>query len=215
MQEKKPRVRENPAVRRARIVDEAIRIVGERGYNGFTVQALAERCELTNAGLLHYFESKDKLLISLLEEIERREIDAISPAVEMALSDGENVDTAKQVIFDVLLNIGTNFVRDTELGRFLTVLLAESLDPMHPAHSWFRLVEDETRTLFARLSRRLVSDPESKGRQLLAAMHGLQLQWYRSGCGFDFASAWEVMICDLLPLGDPALLRKAKSECEA
>ena len=62
------RVREDPKVRRSQIVDEAIRIIGEYGYYGFTVQALAERCQLSNAGLLHYFGNKDDLLLALLDE---------------------------------------------------------------------------------------------------------------------------------------------------
>jgi AcrR family transcriptional regulator len=60
-------------IRRSQIVDEAIRIFGALGNCDFTVQAPAERCDLPNAGLLHYFGSTDSLLLALLDEIERRE----------------------------------------------------------------------------------------------------------------------------------------------
>lgn len=207
MQTKKQRIRENPIIRRARIVDEAIRIVGERGYNGFTVQALAERCGLTNAGLLHYFESKDRLLIALLDEIERREMDAVSPSVEQALAKIGSGEPVELLIFRALRDVGTSFARNPEMGRFLTVLLAESLNPDHPAHAWFGMVETETRALFVRLASALVDDPDDKAGQLLAAMRGLQLQWFRDECAFDLVPAWEALICAILPLDDPAQLR--------
>jgi AcrR family transcriptional regulator len=196
----KQRVRENPVVRRARIVDEAIRIVGERGYNGFTVQALAERCGLTNAGLLHYFVSKDALLIALLDEIERREIDAIVPVIHPVLSHIEAGTATPADIFRALRHIGTNVAHSPELGRFLTVLHAESLNPDHPAHDWFELVEHETRSLFVQLAACLVADPQVKAAQLLAAMRGLHLQWFRSDCQFDLGTAWATLIEALLPM---------------
>src|SRR5262249_41345726 len=58
--------------RRARILDETLRIVGERGYPGFGIPALAERCGLTKPGLLHHFGSKDQLLIALLNEVDAK-----------------------------------------------------------------------------------------------------------------------------------------------
>src|SRR6202011_3572049 len=60
------------------ILNEALRIIAERGYNGFSIQELANRCGLTNAGLLHYFGSKDRLLIALLEDRDRRDSEAIA-----------------------------------------------------------------------------------------------------------------------------------------
>ena len=63
------RTREKPEVRRSRIIEEAFRIVGELGYRGFTVQGLAERCGLTNAGLLHYFGGKEDLLFAAMRHI--------------------------------------------------------------------------------------------------------------------------------------------------
>jgi len=61
--------REEPSLRREQILDETIRILGEQGYHGFTIQELAKRCGLSNAGLLYYFGSKDLLLIAVLDEI--------------------------------------------------------------------------------------------------------------------------------------------------
>jgi len=51
----------NPEVRREQILEEAISILGRLGYHGFTIHELAERCGLSNAGLLYHFPSKDQL----------------------------------------------------------------------------------------------------------------------------------------------------------
>ena len=61
-------VRTDAAVRRAQILDETMRIIGERGYHGFGIQELAKRCDLTKPGVLHHFGSKDQLLIALLND---------------------------------------------------------------------------------------------------------------------------------------------------
>src|ERR1700741_3608955 len=62
------RRRMDPELRRQQILDEAIRLIGQLGYQGFTVQELALRCSLTKGGLLHYFGSKEQLLVAILEE---------------------------------------------------------------------------------------------------------------------------------------------------
>src|ERR1700741_2401727 len=61
------------ALRRKQFLAEAARIIGERGYFGFGLQELAERCRVTKAGLLHHFGSKDQLLVELLQERDRRD----------------------------------------------------------------------------------------------------------------------------------------------
>jgi AcrR family transcriptional regulator len=206
---KKIRVRENPVIRHARIVDEGIRIIGERGYNGFTVQGLAERCGLSNAGLLHYFESKDALLLSLLDELERREMDGVAVLLGQSLEMLESGHAPGPIVFTLLREIIKRVTQAPETNRFITVLLAEALDPAHPAHQWFKTIEDETRTLFSRLSGYLVNDPEVRASELFAMMCGLQLRWYRADCGFDLVAVWEVAICRILPLGDVTQLHAA------
>ena len=77
------RSRDKPEIRRPSILDEAIRVIAERGY-GFTVQELAQSCGLSNAGLLHQFPSKERLFLAALEEIEAREAQFMSPLVRAA-----------------------------------------------------------------------------------------------------------------------------------
>ncbi len=54
--------------RRAEIVRAALEVIAERGYRGTSLAAVAERVGLTQQGLLHYFPTKDALLVAVLEE---------------------------------------------------------------------------------------------------------------------------------------------------
>jgi AcrR family transcriptional regulator len=68
-------VRSRPATmrRRNQILDETLRIVGQRGYHGFGISELAARCGLSKPGVLHHFGTKEQLLIALLEDCETKE----------------------------------------------------------------------------------------------------------------------------------------------
>jgi AcrR family transcriptional regulator len=191
--------RDDPEVRREQIIDHAIRIIGERGYYGFTIQELAQRCKLSNAGLLYHFASKDQLFIAVVQELERREIQVIAPlaaAVERhALSD----TSAAAASLDLLRTMLARGVTRPELGRFYAVLQSESLDKSHPAHESFRLRESKVLELFAKLVAPYVAEPDSTARQLLALMQGLALQWLREDQAFDVVAEWVSAMTAVVP----------------
>ena len=62
--------------RRAEIVRAALEVIAERGYRGASLAAVAERVGLTQQGLLHYFPTKDALLVAVLEERDQWDADA-------------------------------------------------------------------------------------------------------------------------------------------
>lgn len=196
---RRTRTREDPHVRRAMILDEAIRVIGVSGYNGFTIQGLAQRCGLSNAGLLHYFGSKDQLLVGLLEEIERREAEVLGPLVEQAISAAMPEAEARAALHAFLGQIATRFVASPELGRFQIVLQIESMDPAHPAHGWFGERAAMAHNGFARLVARWSAEPEATARQLVAMMIGLSFTWLRTDGAFDLVTEWKKACRALLP----------------
>ncbi len=139
------RLRFDAATRRAQILDEALREIGEKGYRGFTIQGLAGRCGLTNAGLLHYFGSKDKLLLALLDEMGLREELAIEPLLLLAAADASSSSMSYAAMIAVLRTLAERVERVPELARFAAVLQTESLEETHPAHEWFADREREAR----------------------------------------------------------------------
>lgn len=192
------RVREEPAVRRAQIVDEGVRLIGQHGFNGFTVQALAVRCGLSNAGLLHYFGSKDKLLLAFLGELERQDSEVLAPVVLPAggKSDPASSRAALVAFFRAL---SSRFLERPELARFTVMLQCESIDPSHPAHEWFVDREKLTHDMFVSLLTGLSRDPTSTARQLQALVNGLAQQWLRSDRPFDLGLEWEKALALVLP----------------
>ena len=177
-------------VRRRQIFDEAIDIIGQRGYRGFTLQELAQRCGLSNAGLLHHFPSKDQLLIGLLHERDRRDYAALDEA-GLDFRAAVNLPIPFDDLFKALREVVVRDSKRPEIVRLYTVLRAESLDEDHPAREFFmaraaRAFEDLARMLVTH-----VADPRATARQLIALHGGLEEQWLREGLGFDLVAEWE------------------------
>lgn len=52
--------------RRQAILETAARVICDRGYEGASIQEIADACELTKAGLYHHIESKENLLAEIM-----------------------------------------------------------------------------------------------------------------------------------------------------
>jgi AcrR family transcriptional regulator len=145
------RTRENAEDRRERILDEAIGLIGQRGYYGFTVKELAQKCGLSNAGLLYHFSSKDQLLGAVIGHLESTEAAFMAPLVAraepQAARGGASLAALKKLLQTMVARAGAH----SELGRLHAVLLAESLHRTHPAYDSFRARETAVLGLFARL----------------------------------------------------------------
>ncbi|EJU14477.1 TetR family transcriptional regulator [Sphingomonas sp. LH128] len=180
----KRRTRQKPADRRDSILEEAFGLIGQHGFNGFTVQALAARCDLSNAGILYHFGSKDGVLLALLDELERRDAVILSPLVEDAAQSRET-DRAHEALMVLLHAMAERCVSRPALDRFALTLQSEAIDPTHPGHDWFRVREQMMLDLFTRLLSSLVPEPEVTARHICALLIGLAQQWVRSGSAFD------------------------------
>lgn len=192
--------RDDAEVRRAQIVDEAIRVIGQRGYHGFTVQELAQRCALTNGGVLYHFGSKEKLLVAVLEERDRRIAETITPAgAGFPSQKSGRREISLTATLQVLRLIVARCVTQPELVRLYTVLQSESLDHTHPAHDYFLRREAMVLTEFTKMVAPHVAEPRSTARQIHALMDGLSLQWLRENLAFDMVAEWDRAVAMLLP----------------
>lgn len=180
--------------RRTAIIDEAIRIIGDHGYRGFSINDLSKRCGLTTAGLLHHFGSKEGLLIALLEERDHRDRQAISGRLEMRR--GQAL-TREQVLL-VLHAIVRQNASQPHLVRLYAMLRAEALTRDHPARQYFLDREQGTRAIIGDIVAAHVPDAVATARQLTATMHGLETQWLREECGFDLVGEWDKAAAKLL-----------------
>ncbi len=55
--------------RKIQIVQAAYDVISSKGYNNFTIEDIANTAGLSKGGVLHYFKSKEDILIYLLEQI--------------------------------------------------------------------------------------------------------------------------------------------------
>ncbi|MGY2081835.1 TetR/AcrR family transcriptional regulator [Modestobacter sp. SYSU DS0657] len=192
-----PGSRWTPEQRRRQILDEATRIVGQRGFYGFSVQAVADACGLTVAGLLHHVGSKEQLLVALLEDRDRRDAAAVAGELGAGLDDldGSSPVQTRAVLRAVVVRNTTQ----PEIVRLYSMLRTESLFEGHPAHGYFRDRDARVLATFTRLVTGHVGHPGSTARQLLAVMGGLEEQWLRTPDEVDLVQEWDRAVARLLP----------------
>lgn len=66
----KPHARaEKEEMRKSQIIKSAYEAISAQGYNNFTLDDIARNAGLSKGGVLHYFKSKEDILIYLLEQI--------------------------------------------------------------------------------------------------------------------------------------------------
>jgi AcrR family transcriptional regulator len=204
----KPRNRQDPQRRRDQIIEQAIDVLGERGYFGFTIKDLATRCDLTNPGLLHYFPSKEHVLLGVLDALEKREIVLIKPLADLALAAG-TAPGGKAAVIKVLRATVLRSCSQPRLMRLFVELQSEALNPDHPAQAWWQHRLTATSAFFVDLLRPFVPDPDGRARLLLAMSDGLSLQWLHADQSFDLPTEWEKALAMILPEFRRVLVAKA------
>ncbi len=190
--------------KRARILNEAVVLFGEHGYAGTSLADIANAADISKAGLLHHFSSKDELFCKVLERRDRE--DALSILVESPAGEGDAVEAPVDTIgnLDTLDVAGASDldgnpwalleryiellernVAHRDLTAIYTATAVSVLDAEHPAHRWMAnhlnsAVERFESSFEAGKTAGLV-DPKMPSRlvarSLVALIDGLQLQW--------------------------------------
>jgi AcrR family transcriptional regulator len=166
---------ERGRLRRVQIIDAATELFAQDGYRGTGLAGIAAQVGVTQAGLLHHFGSKEKLLQAVVAHRSEQDDDLI----DQIMGDGG------LKIFDRLHLLAEHNAKRAGLSQLFTVLVAENLLPDHPANAFFveryrRLRVQVTQALEAGRKRgeiRKDVDLDAVTRRLLAAMDGLQTQW--------------------------------------
>lgn len=148
--------------RRREILEEALAAYAESEGPGPSLRSIAERVGLSERGLLHYFASRDELLVAVLIErdaADRQHFDPDGPVAQLAA-------------------IPQRAAATPGLVRLFVDMAAAAPDPGHAAHDFFtRRYRDLRRALSGMFRRTPTADPEFAARILIAASDGLQQQW--------------------------------------
>jgi AcrR family transcriptional regulator len=163
--------------KREEILHAALEVIAREGYRGASVREIADAVGLSQAGLLHYFDSKEQLFVEILRVRDEKDL------ASFAAPDDGPPDLG--ALTDGYLRIIRHNAGVPGLVHLFTHMSADAADPEHPAHAYF--LERGT-ALRAGLATALshsqaagtVSDripAETIARTLQSVWDGAQLQW--------------------------------------
>ena len=128
--------------RREQIIDAATAVFAEYGYAGGSVRTIADRVGVSPASLLQHFGSKEGLLMAVLEDWDRR-------TVEARLTDVTGLD-----YFRRLPEVMGAHLANRGLLELFSTIAAEASSPAHPAREFIqRRYTDNLATLATHLRR--------------------------------------------------------------
>ncbi|MFF0743901.1 TetR/AcrR family transcriptional regulator [Streptomyces sp. NPDC004111] len=161
--------------RRRRILDTAVEHFARWGFHASSMARIAHDCGITQGGLLHHFRSKEDLLLHVLAQSERHDVQQLFATAPASVAEG----------FAALVRLAGANTRRPGPVRMFNVLVGEAGNPGHPAHRYFRdryaRVLGHTADLLeagiARGEIRPDLDVRACAQEQIAVMDGLQLQW--------------------------------------
>lgn len=155
--------------KREEILQTALEVFSRQGYRKASLREISEAVGLTQAGLLHYFDSKEELFAEVLRKRDEadlgsfQETDAVESFVEVIRHNSEVPG----------------------LVHLYATLSAEGTEAAHPAHDYFvdryqlsiGIMLERIRAGQADGSIAADLDAESVARMMIAIADGMQVQW--------------------------------------
>ena len=159
--------------KREEIILSAVEAFGRTGYHATSMREIAAACNLSQAGLLHHFPSKEALLLAIVDYRENHQGD-LSP----------ETNSGPAVIWpDTYYQQAERNQEQEALTRLWANLLGEASDRDHPAHEYFkdryRSTREAMSQVIAKNNGRETPNREDfmKAALLAAVWDGLQQQW--------------------------------------
>ena len=198
------RTRKSPQERRREITDAAVRLISERGYNGISVQDVADAVGVTKQGVLRHVGSKDNLLAMVYRD-NYNTVGTIEEFIASGLPGCAPDDLRFPAYLRFLVSCNA---RRRMLVQLFAVLQVESLNPDHPLHDEFAGRAGSIWTYYSGFDWRIPAEMGSWEasmrpvvRRAMEVMDGVQLHWLRDD-SLDLNEEW----ADLEPLLFPSPL---------
>ncbi len=177
--------------KREEILSTALEVIAREGYRGASVKELAEAVGLSQAGLLHYFDSKDELFTEILRKRDDLDLETYREETD--------VDPIR-----IFLRVMRHNAEVPGLVELYTRLNAEAGDHSHPAHRFFTERRARMHALFGELmdeGKRVGRypaeiDTNSFALVITAVADGLQTMWLQDPA-IDMASEIEKLLVSL------------------
>ena len=163
--------------KREEILERALDVIAREGYRGASVKVLAEAVGLSQAGLLHYFDSKEELFTEIVRKRDEVDMQQYGPAA----FDRASIPTLRDGYVSVIRHNSDV----PGLVQLYSQMSVDAADRQHPAHRFFVERGQNLRGVFASVIAEggktgAVTDriePETLARIFQAVADGLQLQW--------------------------------------
>jgi AcrR family transcriptional regulator len=157
--------------KREEILTAALDVIARNGYRRTSVHELADAVGLSQAGLLHYFTSKEELFQEVLRKRDEVDMSQFGGHLEHPI--------------DGLIDVIAHNAEVPGLVQLYAQLSVEAVDPQHPSHDFFVHRYETVRREFSgfiRDEQRAGNiDPEVDADRtatlFVAASDGLQTQW--------------------------------------
>lgn len=184
---------------RQRIVDAALELFAENGFQGTSVRDVAARVGLTHAGVLQHFDGKDGLLIDVLKGRDEREA-GLQAAARRAPGD----------IVGFVRDLLDREIAEPALVALYVKIASEATNPDHPAHQYFvdryRRIRRDTaaafRTYLDHHPEVPAFDVELAAQQAIAMLDGIQVQWLLDPDAVDMQGTIEAWLAAIGVTGD-------------
>lgn len=155
--------------KRQEVLETALEVVAAQGYRNASVRDIAEAANLSPAGLLHYFGSKEDLFVAIIQERDAKD-GLRAPEVDFMTQ---------------FLTVMRENSKVPGLVYLYSLLSVEAADPDHPAHTYFVA----RRNMVTQLATEVIKGAQERGEMrtdltpewITRAMHaladGLQNAW--------------------------------------
>jgi AcrR family transcriptional regulator len=160
---------------RARIIESAIRLIGERGFDGLTVEEIAAAAEVGKGTIYNYFLTKEEIVVAFMADVERR-------AQERLRRFSSASRPVEPILTDFILY---QFRLKEPYRKFIPILIARMFARGEEMRPYVESIQDSVdapiRELFRQLGeRRLIRrDIEFADLIMIFKMHlfGLTIAW--------------------------------------
>jgi beta-glucosidase len=153
------------------ILQTALEVISRKGHTATSLRDIADQAGMTQAGLLHHFDTKENLLAEVLRKRDEVDRQHFSPADVTELP--------------LIIQLAHHNMEVPGLVQLYVSLQAAAMDSQHPCHDYFR---DRDLVVHARITRDIEkrqkagtfdpgADPRIIARMLLALSDGLQAEW--------------------------------------
>ncbi|MFB6634761.1 TetR family transcriptional regulator [Streptomyces sp. NPDC056362] len=182
--------RANGVESRQRILDAAVEIAGERGYEGTSIAAVSTKCGLPASSIYWHFKDKDDLIAAVIE----RSFETWLAAVELP---SEETGTPLERVTAMAGIVGKSLIDAPDFLR-LGLMLALERRPSEPrGRTVFLQVRDIARAKIADMARELVPDLDEESVHALttyavAGADGLFVQREINGDAVDLVAMFEL-----------------------